>query len=111
LLCHAGHHEKLECPVLQLSVVQFQNSAAGLLNALEIQGKTPENAMLTCLGAGAAGIATLDLLCELGFQKSNILLVDYFTMSLETKLADATPTNTSQSCTASAKVCLLVVLT
>jgi malic enzyme len=28
----------------------------------------PENAMLTCLGAGAAGIATLDLLCELGFQ-------------------------------------------
>jgi malic enzyme len=36
----------------------------------------PENAMLTCLGAGAAGIATLDLLCELGFQKSNILLVD-----------------------------------
>ncbi|VVH66791.1 NADP-dependent malic enzyme (EC [uncultured Gammaproteobacteria bacterium] len=50
--------------------------AAGLLNALEIQGKMPENAMLTCLGAGAAGIATLDLLCELGFQKSNILLVD-----------------------------------
>jgi malic enzyme len=42
----------------------------------EIQGKMPENAMLTCLGAGAAGIATLDLLCELGFQKSNILLVD-----------------------------------
>ena len=50
--------------------------AAGLLNALEIQGKTPETAMLTCLGAGAAGIATLDLLCELGFKKSNILLVD-----------------------------------
>ncbi len=50
--------------------------AAGLLNALEIQGKTPENAILTCLGAGAAGIATLDLLCELGFEKSNILLVD-----------------------------------
>lgn len=50
--------------------------AAGLLNALEIQEKTPEDAMLTCLGAGAAGIATLDLLCELGFKKSNILLVD-----------------------------------
>jgi malate dehydrogenase (oxaloacetate-decarboxylating)/malate dehydrogenase (oxaloacetate-decarboxylating)(NADP+) len=50
--------------------------AAGLLNALEIQGKIPENATLTCLGAGAAGIATLDLLCELGFQKTNILLVD-----------------------------------
>ena len=50
--------------------------AAGLLNALEIQEKTPEDAMLTCLGADAAGIATLDLLCELGFKKSNILLVD-----------------------------------
>ncbi len=50
--------------------------AAGLLNALEIQGKTPKTATLTCLGAGAAGIATLDLLCELGFKKANILLVD-----------------------------------
>jgi malate dehydrogenase (oxaloacetate-decarboxylating)(NADP+) len=50
--------------------------AAGLLNALEIQRKTPESAKLTCLGAGAAGIATLDLLCGLGFKKSNILLVD-----------------------------------
>lgn len=50
--------------------------AAGLLNALEIQGKTPENTKLTCLGAGSAGIATLNLLCELGFKKSNILLVD-----------------------------------
>jgi malate dehydrogenase (oxaloacetate-decarboxylating)/malate dehydrogenase (oxaloacetate-decarboxylating)(NADP+) len=50
--------------------------AAGLLNALEIQGKTPEHTTLTCLGAGAAGIATLGLLCELGFKKSNILLVD-----------------------------------
>ncbi len=50
--------------------------AAGLLNALEIQGKTPQTAKLTCIGAGAAGIATLDLLCQLGFQKNNILLVD-----------------------------------
>lgn len=50
--------------------------AAGLLNALEIQGKTAENVKLTCLGAGAAGIATLNLLCKLGFKKSNILLVD-----------------------------------
>lgn len=49
---------------------------AGLLNALEIQGKTPETATLTCLGAGAAGIATLDLLCDIGFKKPNILLVD-----------------------------------
>ena len=50
--------------------------AAGLLNSLEIQGKNIETAKLVCLGAGSAGIATLNLLCELGLKKENILLVD-----------------------------------
>ncbi|SMM97855.1 NADP-dependent malic enzyme [uncultured Candidatus Thioglobus sp.] len=50
--------------------------AAGLLNALEIQGKDIATAKLVCLGAGSAGIATLNLLCELGLNKANILLVD-----------------------------------
>ncbi|MGE4595249.1 MAG: malic enzyme-like NAD(P)-binding protein [Gammaproteobacteria bacterium] len=50
--------------------------AAGLINALEIQGKTMETAKLVCLGAGSAGIATLHLLCEMGLNKDNILLVD-----------------------------------
>jgi malate dehydrogenase (oxaloacetate-decarboxylating)/malate dehydrogenase (oxaloacetate-decarboxylating)(NADP+) len=50
--------------------------AAGLVNALEIQGKTLEAAKLVCLGAGSAGIATLHLLCEMGLKKENILLVD-----------------------------------
>jgi malate dehydrogenase (oxaloacetate-decarboxylating)/malate dehydrogenase (oxaloacetate-decarboxylating)(NADP+) len=50
--------------------------AAGLINALEIQGKTLETAKLVCLGAGSAGIATLHLLCEMGLNKGNILLVD-----------------------------------
>jgi len=50
--------------------------AAGLLNALEIQGKTLETVKLVCLGAGSAGIATLHLLCEMGLNKDNILLVD-----------------------------------
>jgi malate dehydrogenase (oxaloacetate-decarboxylating)/malate dehydrogenase (oxaloacetate-decarboxylating)(NADP+) len=50
--------------------------AAGLINALEIQGKTLETAKLVCLGAGSAGIATLHLLCEMGLNKDNILLVD-----------------------------------
>jgi malic enzyme len=31
---------------------------------------------LDCLGAGSAGIATLNLLCKLGLDKNNILLVD-----------------------------------
>jgi len=50
--------------------------AAGLLNSIEIQGKSIETAKLVCLGAGSAGIATLNLLCELGLKKENILLVD-----------------------------------
>ncbi len=50
--------------------------AAGLLNALEIQGKDIATAKLVCLGAGSAGIATLNLLCKLGLDKNNILLVD-----------------------------------
>jgi len=50
--------------------------AAGLINALEIQGKTLETAKLVCLGAGSAGIATLHLLCKMGLNKNNILLVD-----------------------------------
>jgi len=50
--------------------------AAGLLNALEIQEKNLKEAKIVCAGAGSAGIATLNLLLELGFRKDNILLVD-----------------------------------
>ena len=49
---------------------------AGLLNALHVQGKTLETARIVCLGAGAAGIASLNLLLAMGAKKSNILLVD-----------------------------------
>jgi len=50
--------------------------AAGLLNALEIQGKTTDTIQVVCAGAGSAGIATLNLLTELGVKRENILLVD-----------------------------------
>ncbi len=50
--------------------------AAGLLNALEIQGKKLESARITCVGAGAAGIAAMKLLIELGADQDNITLVD-----------------------------------
>ncbi len=50
--------------------------AAGLLNALEIQGKKLEDARITCVGAGAAGIAAMKLLIELGADQDNITLVD-----------------------------------
>ena len=50
--------------------------AAGLLNALEIQDKSIDLAKIVLAGAGSAGIATLDLLVNLGFKKENMLLVD-----------------------------------
>ena len=50
--------------------------AAGLLNALEIQGKSSDSAQIVVAGGGAAGLATLDLLVNLGFKKENMILVD-----------------------------------
>ena len=50
--------------------------AAGLLNALEIQGKSTISAKIVVAGGGSAGIATLDLLVNLGFKKENMILVD-----------------------------------
>ena len=50
--------------------------AAGLLNALEIQGKKLATAKLVCIGAGSAGIASMRLLVALGANKNNIFLVD-----------------------------------
>lgn len=51
-------------------------TAAGMLNALEIQGKTIETAKIVCLGAGAAAVACMRLLVSLGAQKSNLYMVD-----------------------------------
>lgn len=50
--------------------------AAGLLNALELQGKTLAKAKIVCIGAGAAGIASMRLLVALGASKDNMLLLD-----------------------------------
>jgi len=49
---------------------------AAVLNALEIAGKTIEEVKLATAGAGAAGIACLDMLVALGMRPDNILAVD-----------------------------------
>ncbi len=49
---------------------------AGMLNALELQGKSLASARIVCLGAGAAGITSMHLLVALGATKENITLVD-----------------------------------
>ena len=50
--------------------------SAGLLNALELQNKKLSEVKIVCLGAGAAGIATMRLLLKLGAQQENIYLID-----------------------------------
>ena len=49
---------------------------AGLLNALELQGKSLKTARIVCLGAGAAGLTSLRLLMSLGAAVENMILVD-----------------------------------
>jgi malate dehydrogenase (oxaloacetate-decarboxylating)(NADP+) len=49
---------------------------AGLLNALELQGKTLPEARIALLGAGAAGLATMQLLIALGAKRERMLLLD-----------------------------------
>jgi malate dehydrogenase (oxaloacetate-decarboxylating)(NADP+) len=51
-------------------------TAAGLLNALEIQGKRLEDVSITCLGAGAAAIACMRLLVSLGARRENLYMLD-----------------------------------
>jgi malate dehydrogenase (oxaloacetate-decarboxylating)(NADP+) len=50
--------------------------AAGLLNALELQGKNLSEATIVCAGAGAAGISIMHLLAKLGAKYENLLMVD-----------------------------------
>jgi len=50
--------------------------AAGLLNALELQGKTLGAARIVVLGAGAAGIAAVRLLIAMGARRDNFMVID-----------------------------------
>ncbi len=51
-------------------------TAAGMLNALDIQGKAIGTAKIVCLGAGAAAIACMRLLVSCGAKKENIFMID-----------------------------------
>ncbi|WP_323040256.1 NADP-dependent malic enzyme [Gemmobacter sp.] len=50
--------------------------AAGLINALEISGKKIENVRIVLNGAGAAGIACLELLKSMGARHDNCIMCD-----------------------------------
>ncbi len=51
-------------------------AAAGLLNALHLTGRNIKTTKLVCNGAGAAGIACLELLKAIGFAPQNLILCD-----------------------------------
>ena len=51
-------------------------AAAGLLNALDLTGREIATTKLICNGAGAAGIACLELLKAIGFKPDNLTLCD-----------------------------------
>ncbi|WP_371195737.1 malic enzyme-like NAD(P)-binding protein [Glaciecola sp. SC05] len=51
-------------------------TAAGMLNALEIQGKKIEDVRIVCLGAGAAAVACMELLIKCGAQREKIYMLD-----------------------------------
>ncbi len=50
--------------------------AAALINALELQHKKIDSVRTVCLGAGAAGIASMKLLHALGAKAENLIMVD-----------------------------------
>lgn len=51
-------------------------TAAGLINALDIQGKDIKQVKIVCLGAGAAAIACMELLIKCGAQREKIYMLD-----------------------------------
>lgn len=51
-------------------------TAAGMLNALELQGKKLPDCIIICLGAGAAAIACMELLIKCGALREKIYMLD-----------------------------------
>ena len=51
-------------------------AAAGMINAIALTGRDIKKTKLVCNGAGAAGIACLDLIKAMGFAPENVLLCD-----------------------------------
>ena len=51
-------------------------TTAGILNALQLQGKKIEDCKVVCVGAGAAGVACSTLLLACGVDKKKFFMVD-----------------------------------
>lgn len=69
--------ERLDIPVLH----DDQHGTAiivcaAFINSIKLTGKKKEDVKLVCVGAGAAGLACMNLLVEYGVKRKNITLVD-----------------------------------
>ncbi|MBR9729074.1 malic enzyme-like NAD(P)-binding protein [Shewanella intestini] len=51
-------------------------TAAGIINALEIQGKKIEESVFVCMGAGAAAIACMTMIVKCGAMRENVYMLD-----------------------------------
>jgi malate dehydrogenase (oxaloacetate-decarboxylating)(NADP+) len=51
-------------------------SAAAMLNALKVVGKDVAQVKVVCSGAGAAAISCLNLWCDLGIRRENVMVCD-----------------------------------
>jgi malate dehydrogenase (oxaloacetate-decarboxylating)(NADP+) len=51
-------------------------AAAGIMNAMKLTGRKLKTTKLVCNGAGAAGIACLELIKAMGFAAENVILCD-----------------------------------
>ncbi len=51
-------------------------TAAGMLNAIELQGKKLNECTIVCLGAGAAAVACMELLIKCGAMREKIYMLD-----------------------------------
>ncbi|ELP5730170.1 malate dehydrogenase [Vibrio vulnificus] len=51
-------------------------TAAGMLNAIELQGKKLSECIIVCLGAGAAAVACMELLIKCGAMREKIYMLD-----------------------------------
>lgn len=65
-------------------------TAAGMLNALEIQGKEIQEVTIVCMGAGAAAVACMELLIKCGAQRERIYMLDRKGV-IHTRRDDLTP--------------------
>jgi malate dehydrogenase (oxaloacetate-decarboxylating)(NADP+) len=67
--------------------------AAAIRNGLRVAGKKIEDVKLVCSGAGAAAIACMNLLVEMGLKKENIVVNDRFGIIYKGRVEEMNPYN------------------